>query len=148
MLSSSDITPILGKEFPICQGTHSPRYGKEFPMAPHREKLLPRHILQRSLRALMEAHKVTGPEIAAKAKIDRKSVNNMLNARNDPRPDKVNAVADAFGYDVSQLFSPHFRPDKNGGKVHKLVNLFEASNEDGKESILRIAEMAANHRRP
>src|SRR5579859_4932503 len=93
VFSSSDVAmaAILGNYFPICQGTHSPLFGKEFPMTEKNPS--PRHILARNLKLLIEKSGMSAPEIARRARVDRKTVNNQLHARFDPRPDQVAAVA-------------------------------------------------------
>jgi transcriptional regulator with XRE-family HTH domain len=64
-------------------------------MAP--QKLLPRQILARNLKALLNKTGLSASEVAKKAGVDRKTINNQLNARYDPRPEQVDAVASVFG---------------------------------------------------
>lgn len=135
--------PILGKVFPVCQGTLSPLLGKAFPMTTKRP--LPREVLAKNLKALMKKKDYTGPELAGKAKVDRKTVNNQLNARFDPRPEQVDAVAKVFGLNYWDLLNPHLDVDAATNEtLMRLVELYGRATDDGKESILSVAQLAAS----
>jgi transcriptional regulator with XRE-family HTH domain len=135
----------MGKVFPICQGTHSPGFGKEFPMVEKRP--LPRQTLAKNLKALLAKSRITPPELARKAGVDRKTVTNWLNGKYDPQPDLVEAVAKVFGVSAWNLLSASFDPDNpNNEKLQRLIVLYGSADDDGKENILRIAEMAAKYK--
>jgi hypothetical protein len=109
----------------------------------------PRHILQRNLQSLIRTTGITAPEIARRAKppVDRKTVNNYVNSRADPRPDLVEAIARGFGLTAAVLLSENFQPEMaKDGNLRKLLEFYANATENGRESILRVAEMAAHHR--
>ncbi len=130
---------IMGKEFPICQGALSPPNGKRFPMAKHREA--PRLTLQRNLKALLVEFKMTGPELAAKAKLDRKTINNFLNARYDPQPEKVQQIADVFGLTAWHLIMPGLdvKLARTGG-LDDIIRLFSMATADDRETFKKLFE--------
>jgi transcriptional regulator with XRE-family HTH domain len=108
---------------------------------------LPRQTLARNLKLLIETTGITASEVAQRAKVDRKTVNNQLNGRYDPRPEQVQAVAEVFGYNNWDLLNPSFVPDgSKNNKLHQLAALFAQANDAGKENILRVAEMAADYK--
>jgi transcriptional regulator with XRE-family HTH domain len=145
VVSSSAMVDILGNTFPICQGTLSPANGKEFPMAEKRP--LPRAVLAKNLKALIDKSGMSAPEVAKRAGIDRKTVNNQLNGRYDPRPEQVDAVAKVFGLTGWLLLSSSFRPEMaDNGNIGKLLELYADANKHGKENILRVAEMEARYK--
>lgn len=138
---------ILGKVFPNCQGTLSPLIGKAFPMPSRRP--IPREILARNLAALLKKTGFTSPEVAGKAKVDRKTVNNQLNGRFDPRPDQVDAVAKVFGLGYWDLLNPYFDVDKETNEtLVRLVELYSRATDTGKESIISVAQLAASAHAP
>lgn len=108
------------------------------------EKVLsPRHILAKNLKALIKTSSWTGPEVARRAGIDRKTAWNYLNARSDPRPEHVTALAKVFGLEGYMLLSAAFRPEMaNDANLKRLVEHYEQANEAGRDLILRVAEAA------
>lgn len=109
---------------------------------------LPRHTLATNLKALIECHGLTAPDVAKRAGVDRKTINNQLNARYDPRPEQVDKVAAVFGLSGWQLLSPTLDAARNGdGKVETLLEYFSGADDKGREDILRIAEIAARYRK-
>jgi transcriptional regulator with XRE-family HTH domain len=113
-----------------------------------KEKLLPRETLAKNLKGLMAETKLSAPEIARMAGVDRKTVNNQLNGRFDPRPEALDAVAKVFNLAGWELLSPNFdmKAAKNTA-LQKLIELFNASDEKGREAIMNIAELAAAKRK-
>lgn len=103
----------------------------------------PRHILQRNLQALLRKDRLTGPELARRTGLDRKTVYNYLHALTDPRPDHVRAIAKVFHFDASMLLSEAFRPDMaNDATLKQLLEHYEKANDAGRDLILRVAEAA------
>ena len=140
---SSDISAIVGKDFPNCQGTHSPLNGKEFPMTDKRP--LPRHVLAQNLKALKAKSGLSAPEIARRSKppVDRKTVTNYLRGETDPRPDKVEAIARGFGLTGAALMSASFQPDMADDEyLPQLLKFWSFANEAGRDLILKVAEAA------
>lgn len=113
-----------------------------------KEKLLPRETLARNLKGLMAETGFSAPEIARMAGVDRKTVNNQINGRFDPRPEALDAVAKVFDLRGWELLSPNFdmKAAKNAA-LQKLIELFNASDNEGRETIMKIAEMAAAKRK-
>ena len=94
----------------------------------------------------MEKTGLSAPAVAKQAGVDRKTLNNQLNGRFDPRPEQVQLVAEVFGYNNWELLNPAFDPDKNSSqKLRELVELYAKATDEGKENILRVAEMAAKY---
>lgn len=105
--------------------------------------LPPRHILARNLKSLIADEGITIPEVARRAGVDRKTVWNQVNARTDPRPEHVAAVAKVFGLEASMLLSDAFRPEMaKDANLKKLLELYAIANTDGRDLILRVAENA------
>lgn len=103
----------------------------------------PRHILARNLKSLIKDAGLTIPEVARRAGVDRKTVWNQANARTDPQPERVALVAKVFDLEASMLLSDAFLPEiVKDANFKKLLALYAAANEDGKNLILRVAEAA------
>ena len=132
----------LGKVFPNSQGTLSTTKGKDFVMAP---KTPPRVTLARNLKLLMEARKLGTPEVAKQSGVDKKTINNLLHGRFDPRLDKVEAVAQVFGLTGWQIIMPGMAESViEDGQLQNVVEAYTATNAQGRDNISRVAEMAAN----
>jgi transcriptional regulator with XRE-family HTH domain len=71
--------------------------------AKHRQ---PKFALQANLRALMLHTGLSGPEVAKRARVDRKTVNNMLGGRFDPRYENADKVGRVFGFTGWQMLRP------------------------------------------
>lgn len=134
---------IIGKYFPPCQGTLSRMLGKESPMT---QRSPPRKTLARNLRLLMDAAGMKAPEVARRSGVDPKTVNNMIHGRYDPRPEKADQVASVFGLRGWQLLIPDLPADmlRNGG-LERLIENYVSAGPEGRDSITRVAEMAAKY---
>jgi transcriptional regulator with XRE-family HTH domain len=107
----------------------------------------PRSALARNLKLLLEQTGMSAPDVAKRAGVDRKTINNQLNGRYDPRPEQVQAVAEVFGYNNWDLLNPSFDPSKKASaQLQQLLKLYGAADEKGQESIMRVAEMAASYK--
>lgn len=107
-----------------------------------RDRPGPRQTLARNLRMLMEETKLSGPEVARRAGVSPKTVNNMLNGRHGPMLDHVDAVARVFGLDLWQLMHPGLRSDlKQTDALARLVDLYSDSSPDAQSHILQTAEL-------
>lgn len=108
---------------------------------------LPRQALAANLKKLISSTGLTAPEIAKRAGVDRKTLNNQLNGRYDPRPEQVDKVAQVFGLTCWELLNPAFEPTRTAnGHLQELIALYSQADDAGRENILRIAEMAAKYR--
>lgn len=104
-------------------------------------------MLAENLKLLLKTSGLSGPELADKAKVDRKSVNNMLNARYDPRPEKVEAVAHVFGFTGWQLLRPGHAVDAAQGKaIEELIDRFNSATPEQRETIMHVAEMSGQYK--
>jgi transcriptional regulator with XRE-family HTH domain len=136
---------ILGNVFPVCQGALSPKDGKAFLM--RQKRPLPRQVLARNLAALQKKAGLTGHEIARRAKVDPKTVNNQLHGKYDPRPEQVDAVASVFGLTYLDLLNPGFDPAaQTNDTMRQLVQLYSMADDTGRKNILAVAEMAVGYR--
>ncbi len=89
---------------------------------------------------------MTGPELAARAKIDRKSVNNMLNARHNSDMDNVDAVAEVFGLRGWQLITDDIgTTPADARQIESLIARFNKATPEQREIILRVAEMTGSY---
>jgi transcriptional regulator with XRE-family HTH domain len=106
----------------------------------------PRFVLASNLKALIEANKTTAPRVAEKAGIDRKSVNNMLNARFNPDLDNLEAVASVFGLTSWQLLRHDLKDALvKGDVIDKLIDDFYSASPEDRQKISGVAEMAAKY---
>lgn len=107
----------------------------------------PRHVLAENLKGLLKQAGLSGPDLADKAKVDRKSVNNMLNARYDPRPDNVDAVAKVFGLTGWQLLRPGTGDQTvPAAQIETLIERFTEASPEERATILRVAEMTGTYK--
>lgn len=98
-----------------------------------------------NLARLIAANKTTAPRVAEKAGVDRKTVNNMLNARFNPDLDNVRAVAGVFGLAEWQLLRHDLEVEPQGANtVEKLIDCYQAADEKGRKAILGVAEVAGH----
>jgi plasmid maintenance system antidote protein VapI len=131
----------MGKDFPICQGTLSPSEGEQLVMA--QKNPTPGDILAHNLRHLLKATDMTGPEVARKAGVDRKTVNNQINGRFDSQSISVERVAQVFGLHAADLLDPDFDVTRSrNDAVRDLVRMYEEADETGRHAILTVAKMA------
>ena len=108
----------------------------------------PRVTLARNLKALLCASGMKSPEVAKAAGVDAKTMNNMLNGRYDPRPEKVDQVAAVFGLNGWQLLIPDLPEDMlRNGKLEQLIANYVSAGTEGRDSIHRVAEMAARYKK-
>lgn len=106
----------------------------------------PRKTLARNLRLLMAAAGMKAPEVAKRSGVDAKTVNNMLHGRFDPRPEKADQVAAVFGLSGWQLLIPDLPADMlKNGMLDQLIANYVSASPEGRDSISRVAEMAARY---
>ena len=88
---------------------------------------------------------MSGHEIGKKAKVDPKTVNNLLRAAFDPRLSVVEKVASAFNMTAWQLLAYDLEerpPDSK--QVVVLLERFSSAPDDGRQAIMQVAEIAAS----
>lgn len=109
-----------------------------------RTKTPPRKTLAHNLRLLMAARNMTTPDVSKAAGVDKKTINNLLHGRFDPRLEKVDAVANVFGLTGWQILIPGMAESViEDGKLQDVVESYGLTDADGRDSIARVAEMAA-----
>lgn len=95
-----------------------------------KDKPRPRHNFARSLKLLMAKTGMSAAEVAKRAHVDRKTINNQVNGRYDPRPEVADAVAEVFGFAGWQLLSHTFHPDKTRPADDSKVSVLLGAVED------------------
>lgn len=108
-------------------------------------RIPPRQRLARNLRALMKVQGLGTGFVAERAKIDPKSLNNMINARFDPRLSQVEKVASVFGFTAWQILAYDFegKPPDSVQTV-RLLEHYTKAQDDGRKAIMQVAEVAAS----
>lgn len=108
------------------------------------EDQLPRESLARNLSHLKELCGYTERDIAAKAGVAPKTVNNMLNGNHDSSLDKVNAVAKVFGLQGWHLIMPNLPLDLiSSPTISKFVGNFISASDEGRNLLQQMAEREA-----
>lgn len=116
---------------------------KTFPMA-RAPKIPPRQRLAKNIRALMHMQGLGTGLIADRAKVDPKTVNNMVNARFDPRLSQVEKIANVFGLTAWQLLAADLEgkaPDS--AAALRLLEHYSNAQDDGRKAIMQVAEIAS-----
>lgn len=110
------------------------------------ERIPPRTTLAKNLAALLKEHKMSAPELARKAGVDRKTINNQLNGRHNPRLEEIDAVANVFNLTARLILSEHLDPRRIDKTFDDLLQMYQLASDTSRESILRVAQMAQNHK--
>ena len=143
-MRSSSCMPTYWGNLSPCVKEHVPQpIGKNFPMA--KQPLPIRQRLAKNLRALATANELSGHEIAKKAKLDPKTVNNMLKAGHDPRLTYVEKVAGVFGLAAWQLLAMDLEskpPDST--QIQRLLEHYSKAQDTGRKAIMQVAEIASH----
>jgi len=115
---------------------------KDLPMP--KAAVTPRKRLAENLQVLMKTAEKSSPEIAEAAQIGRKTMNNFLNGRFDPRLTLVEKVANTFGLTTWQLLAMDLSAIPAQPKqVLTLLERFFEADEAGRATILQVAEIAS-----
>ena len=143
MLSSNAMPASWGNISPFVKEPIPHGTWKAFPMA--KQRVPPRTRLARNLRAMLNLQGLSPITVADHAKIDRKSMNNLLNARFDPRLSLVEKVANVFGMTTWQLLATDMevRPPATT-QVVELLEHYTKADDDGRKAVMQIAQMAAS----
>lgn len=83
--------------------------------------------------------------LADHAGVDRKTINNLLNARFDPRLSLVEKVANVFGMTTWQLLAidMEVRPPEKA-QVVDLLEHFAKAEDGGRAAIMQVAEIVSS----
>jgi transcriptional regulator with XRE-family HTH domain len=107
----------------------------------------PRQVLAANLKELLQIHELTAPTVAKRAGIDPKSMNNMLNARFEPRRENVDAVAKVFGLTGWQLIRKNLTKDMpKAAEIEKLIERYTEATPEQRETIMKVADMSATYK--
>ena len=88
-----------------------------------------------NVKALLERHEWPAPELARRAKLSPKTVNNLLNGRHATQIDCLRRIAEAFGLELWLMFLPEL-PEANAQVfVHFVTHGVKLSS----ESMERVA---------
>jgi transcriptional regulator with XRE-family HTH domain len=139
------MTGIVGKSFPAVKKNLRGTYGNSFPKVGNRlpgmnaRKKSALDILVDNLTELMampgHEHIATGPKLAEVAKVDRKSVNNLLKKRYSPNIETIEKLAKAFKMDVYFLLMP---VEQKGFTM--VCRAYSDTDERGREILLDLAD--------
>jgi transcriptional regulator with XRE-family HTH domain len=145
VVSSNAMPGILGK---ISQKVkeHIPNGPwKAFPMgkALQKEPVNPRQRLAQNLTALMKAQELSSVRVGNLAKVDPKTVNNLMHGRFDPRLSLVEKVANVFGMSAWQLLATDFSAQRvDSIQVMRLLERYSKASEDVRAAIMQVAQIA------
>lgn len=111
------------------------------------ERVTPRESLIRNLRYLMTKEGLSEEELAKKAGVAQKTINNMLNQKHSPKLETVEAVAHAFGLEGWHLIMPNLPSELiESQTIAQLYENYRAASAKGRELIDLIAEREASTR--
>jgi transcriptional regulator with XRE-family HTH domain len=106
------------------------------------KKPLPK-VIADNLRALMLKRGWSDGDLAAKAGVDKKTVNNMVNGRHATQTDKLELVAKAFGLHAWELLVEGMGDAQaHDGKLENLIEAYAKTDDSGRDSMLKVAEIA------
>lgn len=107
----------------------------------------PRDTLAHNLVALMKLHDISQNQLAKMSGVDQKTICNIVNTKNAPKLDKVDAIAAAFGLQAWHLIIPNLPEElMNGGTIERLMRNFLAADRNGREYINHVAEREAEYK--
>lgn len=87
---------------------------------------------------------LTSVQVADAAKVDRKTLNNLLNARFDPRLTLIEKVANVFGLTTWQILATDMERRPPDSKLAlTLLERYSSADETGRNTIMQVAEIAS-----
>lgn len=106
-----------------------------------------KEVLRDNLRLLMRRDEVDTKSVSQKSGLDKKTINNVLNARHEPRLDVLDAIAKVFGVSPWELLLPKLTAElaQDTKNIDRLFNVYQSTDQTGRHSIMSIAEMAARY---
>lgn len=109
-----------------------------------RSRPQPRVVLARNLRFLMGRRGYTEAEVARRAGISQKTVNNILNERVSTSLERADAIAKVFGLALWQMTLPELPESFDVMTDMELVfGSWLRANEEGRELFRMVAERQA-----
>lgn len=105
----------------------------------------PRTRLAKNVKVLIEMQQLTVYQVAEIAKVDPKTVYNMLKGSFDPRLSIVEKLANVFGLTTWQILAADLESKPPDSKqVLTLLEHYSSAKEDGRKAIMQVAEIAAH----
>ena len=138
----SGMRPLLGNNSLAVKALFPSLDGENLLMP--RERVPPRQRLARNLKVLAAKAGLSGAEIGKKAKVDQKTISNMMRAAFDPRLSVVEKVANVFGMTTWQILAYDVEahpPDSS--QVLRLLERYTNAEDDGRKAIMQVAEIAS-----
>jgi DNA-binding XRE family transcriptional regulator len=109
-----------------------------------KKRVDPRERLSKNLAALMDMQKLSAPIIANRAKVDRKTINNIVRGRFDPRLTVVEKIANVFGMTTWQILATDLEVRKvDSEQVVRLLEDYSNAKDAGRAAIMNVAQIAA-----
>jgi transcriptional regulator with XRE-family HTH domain len=109
-------------------------------------KLTTTEAVGKNLKRLMEAYKLTQPQLAKKAGVAQRTISNILNATNEPGIEKINKIARVFGLQGWQLQMPNLPEGMlTDGVVTRVIDALARATPEGRQMIERLAEREAHY---
>jgi transcriptional regulator with XRE-family HTH domain len=100
----------------------------------------------RNLKRLIDIGEKTVADVAKAINKPPKQVYNFINGAHDPRLKGLEKVANVFGLSAWQLLAFDFTDSPAENKqILALIELFNRTDEAGRNTILQVAEIAANN---
>jgi transcriptional regulator with XRE-family HTH domain len=104
----------------------------------------PRQRLSKNFKALIDMQDLTVYRVAEVAKVDPKTVYNMLKGSFDPRLSIVEKLANVFGLTTWQILAVDFEAKPPDSKqTLALLEHYSTAKEDGRKAIMQVAEIAS-----
>jgi transcriptional regulator with XRE-family HTH domain len=128
----------LVKNYCYCKQHFTRRRHYDFGMKPRAES-----VIAENLRALLERDGLNATTLSKRmgGKPSQKTINNILNERNSPSVETVEALAAYFHLEAWELMVPWLGGSvKSAGKVSGLVRKYLAMGEEGKSFIEHAAD--------
>lgn len=108
-------------------------------------RLAHRFELAANLKALLEHADMSPPTLARRSGVDRKSINNMLNARFDAKYENIEKVGRVFGLTgwqmLRRLDSERIEQIPKAAELETLIERYYSADEEHRKTILNIAEL-------
>ena len=96
----------------------------------------------RNVRALLQQRKLSITELADRAKLARKTLNNVLSGRHAPSVEALAAIAEVLGVPLWAMFFPDMSSGMDVEHLVQLVNCYLQADAQGRASIDAVAALA------
>jgi transcriptional regulator with XRE-family HTH domain len=94
----------------------------------------------------MDLEGLTTYDVGKRCGVAQRTVVNILNGTSSPSMDTVDKIASGFGLNLWHLIMPDLAEDmSSGGSISKLYEAYQASDIEGRDLIIKMAEREATH---